>query len=55
MEVRPANILKKHSRTADKEWSSSLGVGEVLTTPHRSRLNFTLLLLWYDLNNERET
>jgi hypothetical protein len=23
---------------ADKEWSSSLGLGEVLTTPHRKKL-----------------
>jgi hypothetical protein len=30
-----ANILNKHQRTADKEWSSSLGVGRGLTTPHR--------------------
>ena len=29
-----ANILNKQSRTADKRWSSSLGVGEVPTTPH---------------------
>jgi hypothetical protein len=27
-----ANILNEQSRTADKGWSSSLGVG--LTTPH---------------------
>jgi hypothetical protein len=26
------------SRTADKGWSSSLGLGEVLTTPHRKKL-----------------
>jgi hypothetical protein len=41
MEVRPpiwrvaANILNKQSRTADKGWSSSLGVGRGLTTPRR--------------------
>jgi hypothetical protein len=29
------NILNKQSRTADKGWSSSLGVG--LTTPHRKK------------------
>jgi hypothetical protein len=29
-----ANILNKQSRTADKGWSSSLGVGVGLTTPH---------------------
>jgi hypothetical protein len=28
------NILNKQLRTADKLWSSSLGLGEVLTTPH---------------------
>ena len=28
-----ANELNKPSRTADEVWSSSLGVGEVLTTP----------------------
>ena len=32
-----ANILNKQSRTADKGWSSSLGVGRVLTTPHRKK------------------
>ena len=32
--VSCANILKKQWRTADKGWSSSLGLGEVLTTPH---------------------
>ena len=30
-----ANILNKLSRTADKGWSSSLGLGEVLTSPRR--------------------
>ena len=30
-----ANKLNKRSRTADKGWSSSLGFGEVLTTPPR--------------------
>ena len=29
-----ANILNKQSRTADKEWSSSLGLREVLTSPY---------------------
>ena len=28
-----ANMSIKQSWTADKEWSSSLGLGEVLTTP----------------------
>jgi len=27
------NILNKQSQTADKGWPSSLGLGEVLTTP----------------------
>jgi hypothetical protein len=53
-----ANILNKQSRTADKGWSSSFGLGEVLTTPHRKNLNMlriihrglgTGLILWYDL------
>jgi len=46
MEERPpiwrvaANILNKQSRTADKEWSSSLGgLGELLTTPHRKNVS----------------
>ena len=30
-----ANILNKQSRTADKRWSSSSGLGEILTTTHR--------------------
>jgi hypothetical protein len=30
-----ANILNKQSRTADKGWTSTLGVG--LTTPHRKK------------------
>jgi hypothetical protein len=30
-----ANILNKQSRTADKGWSSCLGVECFLTTPHR--------------------
>jgi hypothetical protein len=30
-----ANILNKQSRTADKGWSSSLGVGRGAATPHR--------------------
>jgi hypothetical protein len=31
-----ANILNKQSRTADKGWSSSSGVGRGLTTPHHT-------------------
>jgi hypothetical protein len=34
-----ANILNKQSRTADKGWPSSLGVGRGLTTPHRKKRN----------------
>jgi hypothetical protein len=32
------NISRKQSQTAEKGWSSSLGVGEVLTTHHRKNL-----------------
>jgi hypothetical protein len=32
-----ANILNKQSRTAAKGWSSSLGFGRGLTTPHRNK------------------
>jgi hypothetical protein len=32
-----ANILNKQSRTADKGWPSSLGVGRGLTTPHHKK------------------
>jgi hypothetical protein len=41
MEEQPAilgvvvNILNKQSQTADKGWSSNLGLDEVLTIPHR--------------------
>jgi len=41
MEERPsiwrvfANTLNKHSRTAGNGWYFTLGLGEVLTTPHR--------------------
>jgi hypothetical protein len=31
------NILNKQSRTADKLWSSNLGVGHGVTTPHRKK------------------
>jgi hypothetical protein len=34
-----ANILNKKSRTADKGWPSSLGVGRGLATPHRKKIN----------------
>jgi hypothetical protein len=33
-----SNILNKQSRTANKGWSSSFGVGELLTTHHRINL-----------------
>ena len=48
MEERPpiwrvaANKLNKQSRTADKGWSSSLGLGEALTTPPHGKKK----LLW---------
>jgi len=29
------NILNKQSLTADKGWSSNLGLGEVVTIPHQ--------------------
>jgi len=32
------NILNKQSQTADKGWSSSLGVGRVLPTPYRKKI-----------------
>jgi hypothetical protein len=32
-----ANILNKQSHTAEKGWSSSRGLGEVLTNPHRRK------------------
>jgi hypothetical protein len=58
------NILKKQSRTADKGWPSSLGLGVGLITPHRK--NFLLLrnvskrfgsglILWQDLSNGKRT
>jgi len=33
-----ANIFNKQSLTADKRWSSSLGVGRGATTPHRKKV-----------------
>jgi hypothetical protein len=32
-----ANILNNQSRTADKGWPSSLGVGRGAKTPHRKK------------------
>ena len=60
-----ANVLNKQSRTADKRWSSGLGVGWgannssllkriLLWNIHRQSLG-PGLILWYDLSNERGT
>jgi len=55
----PANILSKHSRKADKEWSSSLGFGRGAnsSTPFKLaywRNGYTCLgpglILWYGLS-----
>jgi hypothetical protein len=35
----PAKILNKQLRTADKGWSSSLGLGVGLTTTHHKKLS----------------
>jgi hypothetical protein len=46
MEKRPlkwrvaTNILNKQSRTGNKGWFSSLGMGELLTTPHRKNISY---------------
>jgi hypothetical protein len=32
------NILNKQSQTDDKGWSSSMGGGQSLTTPHREKV-----------------
>ena len=59
------NILNKQSRTADKGWSSSLGVGLgannssllkriLLRNMHRQSLG-PGLILWYVLSNKRGT
>jgi len=58
-----ANILNEQSRTADKGWSHSLGLGEVLTTPHlktgfatkHKHLPRTGLIFWYDLSKDKGT
>ena len=34
-----ANVLNKKPRTSDKRWSSSMGLGEMLTSPHRIMLH----------------
>jgi hypothetical protein len=60
-----ANILNKQSRTADKVWFSSLGVGRgannssplkrvLLRNIHRQSLG-PGMIFWYDLSNERGT
>jgi len=39
------NVLNKYSWTVKKKWYSSLGLGEVLTTPHfTTRIFFTVEL-----------
>ena len=40
------NILDKQWQTADKRWSSSLGGGEVLTTPRRKNVS------WYEIGTK---
>jgi hypothetical protein len=52
-----ANILNKQSRTADEGWSSSLGLGEVLTTPPREKtllrnIHKAICFLWRQNNPE---
>ena len=59
-----ANISNKQSRTADKGWSSSLGLDDVLTTPYlktyhvmnvRTESLGPGLIFWYDLSNGKGT
>jgi hypothetical protein len=46
-----ANILNKQSRTADKGWPSSLGVGLGRTTPHRKKeTRYEMLKMALELN-----
>jgi hypothetical protein len=58
------NMLNKQSRTADKGWSSSLGIERGAENPHHK--NFLLLqnvskrlrpglILWHDLSNGKRT
>jgi hypothetical protein len=53
-----AIILNKQPRTNDKGWSSSLGVGRGVTTPHRKKKNkfvrksYTKLRTWTDSFDE---
>jgi hypothetical protein len=36
-------MINKQSRTADKGWFSSLGLDEMLTTPHRDKNALNIL------------
>jgi hypothetical protein len=55
------NILNKQSRTADKGWSSSLGVGRGVNNSSPKKLALLRnmncigpgLILWYKLSNEK--
>jgi hypothetical protein len=47
-----ANILNKQSRTAEREWPSTLVVGRGLTTPHRKTL-YLLRSIYKGLVNGR--
>jgi hypothetical protein len=59
MEERPplrvvaGNILNKQSRTPDKGWSSSWGLGEVLKTPDRKNVScYEMFTQWRALVNK---
>ena len=41
-----ANILNEESPTADKGFSSSLGLGEMLKTPHRKNVFCYEFFIW---------
>jgi len=57
------SILNKQLWTADKGWSSNLGLGEVVTIPHHknwpcNEMDTCLaagLILWHDVSNGIET
>jgi hypothetical protein len=58
------NILNKQSRTADKGWSSRLGVGRGANNPSQQKSNSLRniskrlgleLILWHDLSNGKRT
>jgi len=65
MEGNCGYIFKRQSRRADKEWSSSLGVGRVAnnSSPQKriklrnsQRVSFgNGLIVWYDISNEKGT